>query len=107
MVQVSEHKSPTSFWRLKMKNPFGTVRKSLQAYTGLFAIRDEEGFRLAEDLTEIKADFLVAAINNRENLVGACKTVLKIIHDPTNEKKMWIVDVENTLNAALAAAKEK
>lgn len=54
-----------------MENPFGIVRKCLlRQDIDLFNIRDEKGHRIAEDLTEIQADFLVTVINNHEKLVN-------------------------------------
>lgn len=89
----------------KMKNPFGAVRKCLQAHTGLFAIRDEEGHRIAEDLTEINANFLVAAINNHENLVEACKWAYEAVctgDEGASEKAIILMD---KISVDLATAK--
>ena len=90
-----------------MKNPFGTVRKCLQAHTGLFAIRDEEGFRLAEDLTEVKADFLVTAINNHEKLLEVCRAFLVDFVNPRIAYRAHEIEVIRKAKAAFAAAKEK
>ena len=46
-------------------------------------------------------------IAERDALRAACKKILTIIRDPSNEKKMWILGIETLLVVALAENKEE
>ncbi len=44
--------------------------------------------------------------HQRDDLLAACKKSLTIINHPANEKKIWIVDIENLLEQTIAKAEK-